>query len=138
VDGQGAAPRRPLLPSLRDPRVGTALLTASLITAGALLCLRLPAAPLITPPAGTSTVAVVVGLALAFFLAELGQALVEVRRQAYSFSLAGLPLLLGLLYCPRAGWSPDGWWPPSRPSPSSGWPAPSSRSTRRPTSSTSR
>ena len=104
MDGPATArPRRPLLRLLRDPRVGTTLLTAALVTVGALLGLRLPASSLLSLPAGTSTVPVVVGLGLAFFLTELGQALVEVRRQAYSFSLAGVPLLLGLLFCPP-GW----------------------------------
>jgi len=82
------------------PIVQTVALTVVLAVAGVVLAVHAPAEPLLELDAGTWTVALVLALAVAFFLTELGQALVEVRRQAYSFSLSGVPLLLGLLYCP--------------------------------------
>ena len=81
--------------------VYTLLLTAAITGTGVGLMTGTPTAPLLAHPASGPSVAVLtVLLAAAFFTAELGQALVEVRRQAYSFSLSGVPLLLGLLYLP--------------------------------------
>ena len=82
------------------PTGQTIALTVVLAAAGAGLAVRAPARPLLAFDAGRWTVVLVLGFAVAFFLTELGQALIEVRRQAYSFSLSGIPLLLGLLYCP--------------------------------------
>ncbi len=91
--------------SVRRPDAATALtigLAGVLLGAAALLGSSLPDAPLLeissTIPAGVAVGALVVLL----FLAELGQARIEIRRQAYSFSLAGAPLLLGVLFCPPA------------------------------------
>ena len=83
-----------------DPRVLTLLLAGALAAAGAALLAVVPAAPLLPAPTGPEGALLLAGLLVAFFVTELGQALVEVRRQAYSFSLAGVPLLLGILYCP--------------------------------------
>ncbi|WP_298455622.1 bifunctional diguanylate cyclase/phosphodiesterase [uncultured Cellulomonas sp.] len=83
------------------PMALTGALTVALLVTGTLLAVRLPSAPLLPVPAGPSTMlAAVAGLTVMFFLTELGQARIEVRSQAYSFSLSGVPLLLGLLYCP--------------------------------------
>ena len=82
------------------PVAQTIALTVVLAASGVALAVRAPAQPLVAFDAGRWTVALVLGFAVLFFLTELGQALVEVRRQAYSYSLSGIPLLLGLLYCP--------------------------------------
>ena len=83
-----------------DPRALTVALTGALAVAGLVLTGVAPAAPLRPAPEGAAAGVILLVLAVAFFLTELGQALVEFRQQAYSFSLAGIPLLLGLLYCP--------------------------------------
>src|SRR5665647_1508520 len=97
---QGEAREPPGARALWGPTGQTIALTVVLASAGAGLAARAPARPLLAFDAGRWTVALVAGLAVLFFLTELGQALIEVRRQAYSFSLSGIPLLLGLLYCP--------------------------------------
>ena len=91
-----SAPRRWRL----DPRTLTLALTGALAVAGLVLTGVAPAAPLRPAPEGAAAGVILLVLAVTFFLTELGQALVEFRQQAYSFSLAGIPLLLGLLYCP--------------------------------------
>ena len=83
-----------------DPKVLTLALTGALAAAGVVLTLAAPARPLLASPGGLAAGAILLALVVAFFLAELGQALIEFRQQAYSFSLAGIPLLLGLLYVP--------------------------------------
>jgi diguanylate cyclase (GGDEF)-like protein len=98
--------RVPLVPPVAQarwwagPTAQTVALTAALAVAGIALAVNAPADPLLDFDAGSWTIALAVALALAFFVTELGQALVEVGRQAYSFSLSGVPLVLGLLYCP--------------------------------------
>jgi len=59
-----------------------------------------PSGSLLSRPTGHALGLTVLVLAAGFFLTELGQALIEFRQQAYSFSLSGIPMLLGLLYCP--------------------------------------
>jgi diguanylate cyclase (GGDEF)-like protein len=86
---------------LMDRRtVRTVALTVGLALTGAGLAVGVPSAALLGTPERLPFAAVLAGLAVTFFVAEHGQALVEVRRQAYAFSLSGVPLLLGLLYCP--------------------------------------
>ncbi|GAA2724231.1 putative bifunctional diguanylate cyclase/phosphodiesterase [Cellulomonas aerilata] len=85
---------------LTDPTVLTLVLAGTLLTAAATLTRHFPTGPLLPPPAGLAPTAVAAVLAVLFFLTELGQARIEIRRQAYSFSLSGVPLLLGLLFCP--------------------------------------
>ncbi|TXR58030.1 putative bifunctional diguanylate cyclase/phosphodiesterase [Quadrisphaera setariae] len=77
----------------------TLALTAAIASAGAAAAAHLPHRALLPEPplGGWAGLAV---LAVALVVAELAQAHVEVRRQAYSFSLTGVPLLLGLLFCP--------------------------------------
>ncbi len=96
------SPARTVAPGRRwaGPTAQTIALTVLLAVAGLALAFRVPATPLLNFDAGTWTIILVLGFAVAFFLTELGQALIEVRRQAYSFSLSGVPVLLGLLYCP--------------------------------------
>ena len=91
---------RVLFAGLREPAGLTVLLTLLVAATGAVLLQRAGSAPLLAAPDGALLVLAAVALAATFFVAELGQALVEVRRQAYSFSLSGVPLLLGLLYLP--------------------------------------
>ncbi|WP_369054489.1 putative bifunctional diguanylate cyclase/phosphodiesterase [Kineococcus terrestris] len=70
------------------------------IAAAALLLLpHLPAEPVLTRHSHTGYIAVLVALFAAFFITELGQALVEFRDQAFSFSLSSIPLVLGVLAC---------------------------------------
>ncbi len=74
--------------------LATVLLAAGLVTT--LVTARgriLSAAPLVP------VVAMVVLLGVAFAFAELALLHVELRRQAYSFSLSGIALLLGVLFC---------------------------------------
>jgi len=85
---------------LTDPTTVTGALTGALLVTAVVLATRLPGSSLLTSPDGAAALAVAATLAVLFFLTELGQARIEVRSQAYSFSLSGIPLLLGLLYCP--------------------------------------
>jgi diguanylate cyclase (GGDEF)-like protein len=85
---------------LSDPTVHTLALAATLLAGATALGRRLPAGPLLDDFRDAPTAAVVGAIAVLFFLTELGQARIEIRRQAYSFSLSGVPLLLGLLFCP--------------------------------------
>ena len=78
----------------------TLALTVALAVLGAVLALQAPAEPLLSAPQGAKLYVAIALLAVAFVVTELQQALVEVRQQAYSFTLAGVPLLLGLLYLP--------------------------------------
>ncbi|GAA4985575.1 putative bifunctional diguanylate cyclase/phosphodiesterase [Kineococcus glutinatus] len=85
---------------LRSPTALTLALTTALAVAGLALTTRLSPRPLLDGPSGWPLLAVLLALTAAFFVSELAQALVEIRRQAYAFSLSGIPLLLGLLYVP--------------------------------------
>ena len=93
--------RRPrFLAALVCPAALTLGLTAVLAVAGTALALAAPARPLLSTPGAFTLPLVAAALGAAFVGTELGQALIEVRSQAYSFSLSGVPLLLGLLYLP--------------------------------------
>jgi diguanylate cyclase (GGDEF)-like protein len=83
-----------------DPRVLTVALTGLLTAAGVALTFVAPDRSLLTAPGGVAAGGILLMLAVAFFLAELGQARIEFRQEAYSYSLSGIPLLLGLLYVP--------------------------------------
>jgi diguanylate cyclase (GGDEF)-like protein len=83
-----------------EPRNLTLALASVLAAAGVALSLHEVEAPLVAAPAGSTAVLALAALGVMFFVTELGQALVEVRRHAYSFSLAGIPMVLGLFYCP--------------------------------------
>jgi diguanylate cyclase (GGDEF)-like protein len=87
---------------LADPTTLTLGLTTILAGVGAGLADQMPTAPWLatSPRSATTTGLLLVGFAVAFFVTELGQAIIEVRKLAYSFTLAGVPLLLGLLYLP--------------------------------------
>jgi diguanylate cyclase (GGDEF)-like protein len=86
--------------AVAQPPALTLALTFALAAGGVVLSLNEVKTPLIAAPAGATAAVGLVALTIVFFLTELGQALVEVRRHAYSFSLAGIPMVLGLLYCP--------------------------------------
>ena len=86
--------------ALSQPTTLTLALTFVLAVFGVSLSLHEADNPLLAVPAGSTAVVGLVALTIMFFVTELGQALVEVRRHAYSFSLAGIPMVLGLLYCP--------------------------------------
>ncbi|PPK93766.1 diguanylate cyclase (GGDEF)-like protein [Kineococcus xinjiangensis] len=85
---------------LLSPPVLTSALTAVLAAAGIALTLQVPETPLLTAPSGTALLVATAALFVAFFVTELAQALVEIRRQAYAFSLSGIPMIVGLLYLP--------------------------------------
>ena len=91
---------RTWLRSLTRPARRTVLLAVALAGVGAWLAGSAPAAALLPLDGRAALIAVSVVVGLAFIGAELGQALIEVRSQAYSFSLSGVPLLVGLLYLP--------------------------------------
>jgi diguanylate cyclase (GGDEF)-like protein len=83
-----------------EPKVLTLALTLAIAGGGAALALASPSGALLSRPTGHALGLTVLVLAAGFFVTELGQALIEFRQQAYSFSLSGIPMLLGLLYCP--------------------------------------
>lgn len=85
---------------IRQPTVATLVLTAVVASVGGVLSVLAPMGALVARPAGYGTVFLLAVISVAFLLTELGQALIEFRNQAYSFSLSGIPMLLGLLYCP--------------------------------------
>jgi diguanylate cyclase (GGDEF)-like protein len=82
------------------PVLLTLALTLALAAIGTWLGVTAPADSLLRLDGRADLLAVSVALGLAFLGAELGQALIEVRSEAYSFSLSGVPLLIGLLYLP--------------------------------------
>ncbi|MCW2541121.1 MAG: putative Diguanylate cyclase/phosphodiesterase [Frankiales bacterium] len=88
-----ARPRRQLTAGQK-----TVLLSLALALAAAGLTLQAPSYPLIALPA--SQPVIMVGLAALFLLAELVLLNVEFRRHAYSFTLAGVPLALGMMLLP--------------------------------------
>jgi diguanylate cyclase (GGDEF)-like protein len=81
-----------------SPDVATLVLAGALLTAGLTLCFAGPAAGLLAAPSAWPAPAVVIGLAAVFLLAELCLIHVEFRSQAWSFSLSGIPLVLGTLW----------------------------------------
>jgi diguanylate cyclase (GGDEF)-like protein len=85
--------------SAMRPGRKTALLATGLALLSAGLIAGLDKPPVLSPPAGLPSGAVVVGLGVLFLVAELCLLHVEVRREAYSITLAGVPLVLGLLLC---------------------------------------
>jgi diguanylate cyclase (GGDEF)-like protein len=85
---------------LLTPTTLTVALTSTLAVLGLLMALRTPSQSLLATPPGDRLPALCLALGLAFIGTELAQAFIEVRSQAYSFSLSGVPLLIGLLYLP--------------------------------------
>jgi diguanylate cyclase (GGDEF)-like protein len=85
---------------IRQPTMATIVLAAVIASVGGVLSALAPAGALLTRPAGYGATFLLLAVSVAFLLTELGQALIEFRNQAYSFSLSGIPMLLGLLYCP--------------------------------------
>ena len=80
--------------------VKTGLLAAALALSGAGLAAAAPAsAPIRTPLAVSGLAAILVAAAL-YCIAELNLIHTEFRRQAYSFTLAGIPLVASLLLLP--------------------------------------
>ena len=98
--GRTVPPPATMRNTLLTPLNLTLALTVALAAAGTALTLNAADVPVLHSPAGSTAALGLAALTVAFFVTELGQALVEVRRQAYSFSLAGIPLVLGLLYFP--------------------------------------
>jgi diguanylate cyclase (GGDEF)-like protein len=99
----GRRPRRRLrtwASTLTWPTRMTAGLSMALAGAGTWLALLAPSAVLLPLDGRRALVAVSIVVGASFIGSELGQALIEVRSQAYSFSLSGVPLLVGLLYLP--------------------------------------
>ncbi len=82
-----------------DPSRATALLTAALALGAAALAAVPHSGPVLPAPFGLSPLEVALGLAVLFCLAEFCLLHVEVRREAYSMTLADLPLTLGVLLC---------------------------------------
>ena len=84
--------------AVRRPRLLTAALTAALaVAAAALTVLGHPVAPI---GVGIPRAEVLTALFVAFVLCEQLLLNVEFRRQAYSLTLAGIPLALGILLAP--------------------------------------
>jgi diguanylate cyclase (GGDEF)-like protein len=90
----------PLLRRALSP-LSLTLAVIALVLAGAVAGLRaLPTQSLLDAPSLLDRDALLLALIAAFLVAELGQALIELRNEAYSFSLTGVALTLGLLYFP--------------------------------------
>ncbi len=81
------------------PAGATAVLTTGLALLSVGLVARGHDHRLVVAPVAAPAWVLVLGLAALFGLAELCLLHVEVRREAYSVTLAGLPLVLGLLLC---------------------------------------
>jgi len=79
------------------PDRATGALAAALAAVAAALVAAHRAPPVLPAPAVLSPLVLGVGLAVLFCLTDLSLLHVEVRRQAYSVTLAGLPLTLGVL-----------------------------------------
>jgi diguanylate cyclase (GGDEF)-like protein len=86
--------------SLTPPTRLTAALALTLAGLGTWLAVSSPTNALLPLEGRQALIAVSILLGASFIGSELGQALIEVRSQAYSFSLSGVPLLVGLLYLP--------------------------------------
>src|SRR5674476_1040173 len=78
-----------------SPRQGTWLLSAGLAAGAVVLTTRTGGVPIMA--LHLPVVAVAVALGAGFFFAEQLLLNVEFRRQAYTFTLAGVPLLIGVL-----------------------------------------
>jgi len=81
-----------------SPTQVTWFLTGALTAGAVSLTTRESAAPIMAPHFSVAMVALVLGTG--FFLAEQFLLNMEFRRQAYSFTLAGVPLLIGVLVLP--------------------------------------
>jgi len=79
------------------PDRATGALAVALAAIAAALVATHRAPPVLPAPAVLSPLVLGVGLAVLFCLTDLSLLHVEVRRQAYSVTLAGLPLTLGVL-----------------------------------------
>ena len=97
---QQPQPRRRRLRHQLTPTKLTIALSTTLALLGAGLAFRTPGQTLLTGPSGDRLLWLCAALCLAFIGTEFAQAFIEVRSQAYSFSLSGVPLLIGLLYVP--------------------------------------
>ncbi len=84
------------MPGLNAVRA-TGLLAAALALTGAGLVAAAPAGPLLDSRPAVAPLGLVAFLAVLFFLADLCLLHVEVRREAYSLTLSGVPLALGVL-----------------------------------------
>ena len=84
----------------RSPTVNTGLLAAGLALTGAGLAAVAPTGALINTPLPVAGIAATIAAAFLFCVAELNLIHTEFRRQAYSFTLAGIPLVLALLLLP--------------------------------------
>jgi diguanylate cyclase (GGDEF)-like protein len=76
----------------------TALLAAVLAAVGTFLMVRLPSGRILELAALVSTAPLLVCLFVAFVVAEMFPLHIELRQEAYSFSLSGAVLLLGFLF----------------------------------------
>ena len=88
----------------RSPRASRATLAtgglaAALATAGVTAVLSTDHGRILALEPAFPPLALLLALAAAFGYAELALLHVELRRQAYSFSLSGIALLLGVLFC---------------------------------------
>src|SRR5665647_3102678 len=78
-----------------SPKQVTWLLSAALAAGAMALTTQTRGGPIMDPPLPVAVVAVALGAG--FFFAEQFLLNVEFRRQAYTFTLAGVPLLIGVL-----------------------------------------
>lgn len=84
---------------IRRAVFATSGLAVVLVAAGLVTTLATARGRILTSAPLVPAVAMVVLLGVAFAVAELALLHVELRRQAYSFSLSGIALLLGVLFC---------------------------------------
>jgi diguanylate cyclase (GGDEF)-like protein len=79
-------------------RLATSLLAVVLAGAGLVAALAVPEGRVLRIEPTAPQVVLLGGLVAVFALAEIALVHVELRRQAYSFSLSGIPLLIGVLF----------------------------------------
>ena len=87
---------RQLFRTRLSPRLVTLALCVLLASLAGLLCLSSGTQPLLANDLSWAPLAI----AVLFAGAEIAYVSVEFRRQTYSFTVAGIPLVLGLLACP--------------------------------------
>ncbi len=98
--GRAAVSGPPLLRSLATPARLTLALVLALYAAGAYGLTWMPTHSLLPGPTGAVGLLLALVLGVCFLLTEVSQAPIEFFDEAYSFSLSGIPMVLGLLYCP--------------------------------------
>lgn len=91
-----AAARRP---APKGPAVATVLLAVAMALASVAIVTLLPASPVLpsAPSSPRAQILIMMALTAAFIVAEITLLRIDFRSEVFSFSLAGLPLVLGAL-----------------------------------------